>query len=417
MKKLFLLFVFAALVQALFAQSVSKTYEYRNGSWYNGTDFTNATWYVAKGNFSKKAPAKIDSIIDLGGRWVVPPMADVECSSLAGNPSASNSLKMYWEEGTFYLQILENTQEGRAAVQGLLNKPGAPDAIFGNGAITCSMGYPFLKYEGPAQGVRNPQQWGAKYDKIKTGRKMLGDGYWFIDNKDALDVNWDKIKAQKPGVIGIYLLDAEKNGGKEGKGLTPDMAKAIVKKAHKADLRVYAHVETAADLQLGLKLGVDGFANLPGFNWDGSGDVKKYELSDDDLKKLAKKDIPVVPLFSHAQTTAPAPAVTTFHTTTFKRLLDNNVFVVLGSDDLQRTGRAELAYWFNLGTLEYGKILKILCENSPRAIFPKRKIGKIEDGYEASFLVLDDNPLVNIMKLRAISFKVKNGVVIPAVNK
>ena len=33
----------------------------------------------------------------------------------------------------------------------------------------------------------------------------------------------------------------------------------------------------------------------------------------------------------------------------------------------------------------------------------------------ASFLVLNDNPIVNIMKLRAISFKVKNGAVIPGV--
>jgi imidazolonepropionase-like amidohydrolase len=53
-----------------------------------------------------------------------------------------------------------------------------------------------------------------------------------------------------------------------------------------------------------------------------------------------------------------------------------------------------------------------MCENSPRAIFPKRKIGKIEDGYEASFIVLSDNPLDNILKIRAISFKVKNGKVL-----
>jgi hypothetical protein len=292
-----------------------------------------------------------------------------------------------------------------------VNTAKTPDVAFANGGITCTLGYPFLKYEGPAQGVKNPQQWGTKYDMIKTGQKMLGNGYWFIDNKTALDANWTKIKAQKPDVISIYLLDAQKNGGKEGKGLTEEMAKAVIKKAHKSDLRVFAHVETAEDVQLAIKLGVDGLANMPGNNWDGTGDTKKYEVGDDDLKKLAKKKIPVATLFSHAQGNS-TPALAAFHLKTIQRMLDQNVNLVLGSDDPQRTGRVELNYWFNLGGLGYDKLLKVMCENSPRAIFPKRKIGKIEDGYEASFIVLSDNPLDNILKIRAISFKVKNGKVL-----
>jgi hypothetical protein len=409
MKKIFLLLFLAAIAQSLTAQTAPKTYEYRNGSWYNGKDFTPGTWYVVGGRLTKKAPAKIDSIVDLLDRWVVPPSADVFCSSVAGNSAASTTLKLYFEEGAFYLQILGNTTEGRAAVEGLVNKSTSPDATFGNGGLTCTLGYPFLKYEGPAQGIRNPQLWGTKYDQIKTGTKMLGNGYWFIDSKDALNKNWDKIKAQKPQVISIYLLDAQKNGGKEGKGLSAEVAKLVVKKAHKSDLRVYAHVENEDDVQLALKLGVDGFANLPGHDWDGSGDVKKYELSDDDLKKMAKKKVPVAACFSHGQN-ATAPAVQAFHLATIKRLLDNDVNLVLGSDDSQRSGRVELSYWFNLGGLDYGKLLKVLCENSPRAVFPDRKIGKIDEGFEASFVVLNDNPLTNILKLRAVSVKVKNGI-------
>jgi len=411
MKKIFYLFILVVFAQAIHAQSTSKNYEYRNASWYNGKDFTNGTWYIVNGTLSKKAPAKIDSVVDLLGRWVIPPMGDVFSASVADNPAAASTLKLYLDEGVFYLQVLSNTQEGRTAVQSMVNTAKTPDVLFANGGITCSLGYPFLKYEGPAQGVKNPQQWTAKYDQIKTGNKMLGNGYWFVDNKSALDANWTKIKAQKPDVISIYLLDAAKNGGKAGKGLTEEMAKLVVKKAHKSDLRVFAHVETAEDVALAIKLGVDGLANLPGHNWDGSGDAKQYTLSDDDLKKLAKKKIPVATLFSHAQGNANA-AVQEFHLKTIKSLFDQNVNLVLGSDDQQRTGRVELNYWFNLGGLGYDKLLKVMCENTPRAIFPKRKIGKIEDGYEASFIVLSDNPLVNILKIRAISFKVKNGKVI-----
>lgn len=411
MKKILYLFILVVFSQSVFAQPTTKTYEYRNASWYNGQGFTSGTWYVINGLLSKKAPAKIDSVIDLQERWVIPPMADVYSASVADNPAAASTLKLYMDEGVYYLQVLSNTQEGRTAVLPLVNTPKTPDVLFANGGITCTLGYPFLKYEGPAQGIRNPQLWSQKFDMIKTGNKMLGNGYWFIDNKAALEANWTKIKAQKPDVLSIYLLDAKKNGGKEGKGLTEDIAKLVVKKAHKSDLRVFAHVETAEDVQLALKLGVDGLANLPGHNWDGAGESKKYELSDDDLKKLAKKKTPVATLFSHAQGNT-NPAVQAFHLKTIKRLFEQNVNLVLGSDDPQRTGRVELNYWFNLGGLGYDKLLKVMCENTPRAIFPKRKIGKIEDGYEASFIVLSGNPLDNILKIRAIAFKIKNGKLI-----
>ena len=400
-------------LQILDAQApVGKNYEFRNGQWYNGKDFTPATWYVSKGVFSKKAPAKVDSVIDLQNRWVVPPMGDANCMSVAGNSIANKQLTWYMEEGIFYLNILGNTKEGRTALQGMVNTPDMPDAAFANGAMTCTLGYPFLQYEGPANSIRNQQKMTERYDFLKEQRKMLGDGYWFLDNKDAVDRNWAAIKAQNPGVVFIVLHDAEKMGGKESKGLTVDVAKAVVKKAHKSNLRVFAHVENADDVRLAIKLGADGIANLPGAEWDGSGDTKAFDLTDDDLKKLAKKKTAVVPLYGHAQALGPRPAVQEYHAKTYKRLIAAGVQVAIGSEDPMRTIRAEVSYFFGLPDMDYAALVKTFCETTPRAIFPGRKIGKIEDGYEASFLVLNDNPTSNLLKIRAIAFKVKNGVLL-----
>lgn len=411
MKKIVLICLgLACLSQAAQAQ---KTYEFRNGQWYNGSNFAPATWYSVGGKLSRKSPARVDSVVDLSGRWVVPPLADAHCGSVADNPTAAHTVKSYLDEGVFYLQVLSNTQAGRTAVGKDVNQLGTPEATFANGPLTCTFGQPYTKYEAPAQGIKTPQVLAQRYEVMKTAeRKMEFDGYWFFDNKTALDQNWPKLLAQKPGVIAIYLLDAEKNGGKEGKGLTPDMAKAVLKKAHKSDLRVFAYVENIDDVRLGLKLGVDGFANLPGHNWDGTGDTKKFDLTDEDLKKLAKKKTVVIPLFSHAQAAANRAAVQEYQGKTLKRLLDAGVNVAIGSDDPQRTIRNELNYWFQLGGFGAPQLLKVLCENTPRAVFPKRKIGKFDDGYEASFLVLNDNPLQNILKLRVIAFKVKNGVIL-----
>lgn len=411
MKKHFLpgaLTLFLGVV--LQAQNSTQTYAFKNGRWYDGKGFVTANWYSSSGQLTQKAPIKIDSVIDLQGRWVVPAFGDAYCSSVSENPSAANTLGIYWGEGVFYLQIMGNTQEGRSNTAPLLNKATTPDATFSNGPITCSLGYPFLKYEGPANKIKNPAQWGKHYDELKVSQKMLGNGYWFVDNQEALNANWEKIRAQSPDIVLIYLLDAAQNGGKEGKGLSADMAKAVIKKAHKSGLRVFVHVETADDLRLAVKLGADVLANLPGNNWDGNGNVQKYELSDADLKMLAKKKIPVIPLLSHAQTAASTnPAIKAFHAKALRQLFDAGVIVAIGSDDTQRSLRSELNYWFSLENFNHAYALLSMCEHSPKVIFPKRKVGKIKEGYEANFLVISDDPTINVLKTRVADFKVKNG--------
>ena len=135
-----LLLALSMLAGSLGAQ---KNLEFKNGLWFNGKDFVAGNWYVNNGVFSKKAPSKIDSIIDLENRWVIPAMADAFSASVADNPSAANTIKMYMDEGIFYLQILGNTQAARNDLKNNLNTPVSPDAAFANGAITCTMGYPF----------------------------------------------------------------------------------------------------------------------------------------------------------------------------------------------------------------------------------------------------------------------------------
>jgi hypothetical protein len=394
------------------AQNNAPVYQFANGNWFDGAKFAPAAWYSVGGKLTQKTPAKIDSVIDLSGHWIVPPLGDAFCSSLPENNSAGQQLQAYSNEGVLYLQVLGNTKQGRKQSEPITNKSSTPDAVFANGGFTCTLGHPFLLYEAPAQGVRSATELAEKYNTVRAGRTMLGDAYWFVDNGKAADNIWKKVMEQMPGVISIYLLDVQNQGGKETKGLTEDAAKAIVKKAHRSGLRVFAHVETAEDVRLGLKIGVDGFANLPGHHWDGTGDGKKYDLTDEDLKKLAKKKTPVIPLFSHIQSQSARQNAQQAQAQTLKRLLDNGVNIVIGSDDPQRTLRAEINYWFQFTGLDYAQAIKIFCVNTPQAIFPKRKIGAFQEGYEASFLVLNDDPISNLLKLRNIAFKVKQGVIV-----
>lgn len=407
-------FLLCCLLLVTTGLSAQKNYEFRNGHWYNGKDFTPGTWYSVNGKLSKKAPSKIDSVIDLSNRFVVPPMGDAFSSTITANNTPDMSLKSYHSEGVFYVQILGNTLEQRNAIAAQSNVPGAPDIAFANGEMTCTLGEPFIKYEAAAMEIRNPTIIAQKKDEIKNSRKALGNGYWFIDNKEAVSANWERIKAQKPNVVSIWLLEAETKGGKPGYGLTPDVAKAVVKKAHKSGLKVFAHVANAADVRLAVKIGVDGIANLPGMQWNGAGDTKAFDLTEEDIKLLVKKQTAIIPLLSQAQNNnSNTEALRAYQRATLKKLFAAGANVLVGSDDPVRTIRSEVNYWFSLGEIPTAAALKTICERTPQAIFPKRKIGKIESGYEASFLVLEDNPLGNLLKLRAVAFKVKNGVLLP----
>ncbi len=408
-RSLVLFFSLTLFSTTLHTQNTQPVYQFSNGNWFDGTRFVEQTWYSVAGKFTQKVPVKVDSVVDLAWRWIVPPLGDAFCSGLSEHSFISQQLESYSADGVFYLQVLANTQEARKKAGALLGKPDSPETVFANGGFTSTLGHPFLKYEAPAQGVRNPTEIANKYTTIREGRAMHGNGYWFVDNKKSLNNIWKDVVAQMPGVVSIYLLDVQNSGGKENKGLTADAAKAVVKKAHKSGLRVFAHVETAEDVRLGLKIGVDGFANLPGHEWDGKGDGTKYELTDLDLKSLAKKKTPVVALLSHAQTQANRPNALDIQSTLVKRLLEHGINVVIGTDDPQRAVRSEVNYWFQLKDLDNAQAIKVFCVNTPQAIFPKRKIGQFAEGYEASFLVLNGNPLQNLLKLRDIAFKVRQG--------
>jgi imidazolonepropionase-like amidohydrolase len=49
------------------------------------------------------------------------------------------------------------------------------------------------------------------------------------------------------------------------------------------------------------------------------------------------------------------------------------------------------------------------CETTAATIFPKRRIGYLKDGYEASFLVLSANPLTDFANVKTIELRFKRG--------
>ncbi len=74
-------------------------------------------------------------------------------------------------------------------------------------------------------------------------------------------------------------------------------------------------------------------------------------------------------------------------------LREAGVRVLLGSDLFMGTGLSEYRQLQALGVYEPAELLRLATITTPRALFPQRRLGCFEPGCEASFLVLESNPL------------------------
>ena len=81
----------------------------------------------------------------------------------------------------------------------------------------------------------------------------------------------------------------------------------------------------------------------------------------------------------------------------------------LGADFYGSDSLPEAIYLSQLGIWSNLELLKIWCEETPGNIFPKRKIGRLLEGFEASFLVLNNNPLENFEHVKSIRLRFKQG--------
>jgi imidazolonepropionase-like amidohydrolase len=92
------------------------------------------------------------------------------------------------------------------------------------------------------------------------------------------------------------------------------------------------------------------------------------------------------------------------------RLLKNaGVRFGIGPDVYGKTPLIEAMYLHQLGVFSNLELLKIWCENTPEDIFPNRKIGHLQEGYEASFIVLPTNPIESFNAVNSIKLRFKQG--------
>jgi imidazolonepropionase-like amidohydrolase len=344
-----------------------------NGRWYDGTRFVEKTMYSVDNVFADTFDGEA-RVIDLGGRFVVPPYADAHNHAFADGANVPEQLRRYLGAGIFYVKNPNNSGPLTVPARAQVNKPETVDVLYANGGLTRTGGHPSQIY-------------------ARLGPRFV-DAFFTIDSPADLEAKWDRIRKGKPDFIKIYLEHSEDEAKR--RGLAPALVPLIVQRAHRDGLTVSAHVTSSGDFHIAADAGVDEITHLP-----------LAPITPADAELAAKKKLTVVTtVLSHR----PGEGFTG-HAANLALLKRHGVNVVLGVDGdplvLQELHAVAL-----LGVYSMPELLRMLVEATPRAIFPRRRIGRLATGYEASLLALDGNPLEDPAALRRIAIRVKQGHII-----
>ena len=124
--------------------SAPRNYEFVNGRWFDGQKFIAQRFYSVGGMLTSKQPSRIDSVIDLTGKYVVPPFGEAHNHNVEwnGEETFARTTRMYLEAGIFYVKNPNNLPRARAPLLGKINIPTSIDVVFANGGLTASGGHP-----------------------------------------------------------------------------------------------------------------------------------------------------------------------------------------------------------------------------------------------------------------------------------
>ena len=396
--------------------------EWRDGLWFDGNSFVPGTRWTVGDVFVARSPKRVDRVVNLGRQYVVPAFGDAHHHGIDSAEGLDLKIDAFLEAGIFYVKnpnVIADLITPEVRVK--LSRPSSIDVAFSNGGLTSSGGHPaplqnYLASIGVFPGLK--------------AEDMENRAYFFIDSEAGLDAKWPRILAGKPDFIKAFIgfsdHGAENRMPPYGyRGLDPKLLPAVARKAHGSGLRISAHIDTATDFRNAVAAGVDEINHLPSPDPRFSPDLSAYVIDEATAKLAAERGIVVVTTASTTERLSGGALGEAWvrgmrenQVANLKTLRAAGVRLAIGSDGISgertfATARDEVRFLAANKMLDNLTLLRMWSQETPRTIFPKRRLGALEPGYEADFLVLAGNPLEDTTNLERISMRVKSGWVLP----
>lgn len=393
-----------------------KSCQFINGQWFNGQSFRKQTFYAVNGYLTRRKPAKIDETIDLKNGYVIPPLAEGH-NHWVEPLKVDEYIQNYVRDGVFYVKDEANLPYLVSQFRDKLNHPASVDFITALQGFTGKGGH-------PVEVIKQFQELGV-LPKEWTENDFDVRAVMIVDEAKEIPGHWKLLLEGKPDFIKVFLNYSEQfgmhNDDPKKTGLNPKFLPEIVRLAREAELYVSVHISTAADFHNALIGGADEIAHLP-FS-DAEYGNEHFLISEADAKLAAKRGVRVITTVSWLNSDfednpkQAEEARLKIVIPNLQLLKRHKVKLLIGSDQFRQTSLPEILLIHSFKVFTNLELLKMACEITPQAIFPKRKIGALRDGYEASFLVLDGNPLENFEQIKNIRLRFKQGFFLKMADK
>lgn len=386
--------------------SAPLSWELKNARWFDGQAVRRGHLYVQDGVFVAKKPARVNRKLDFRGQQtLIGPLAEAHNHNLQTAWGWQQYLGRYIDDGVLYAAMLCGDPAGVAEVEPLAANPAAPDMRFVTACITSSDGYPLAAVL-PDPQARTPEALSAQQQLV------------LIDSPAQAAAQWPAIRARGGHWLRLVLAHSERPELHQqpemfGRlGLSPDTAHELTRLAHAEGRQVVAHVETAADFDAALAAGVDVIGHLPGYANTLDEAPETFLISEAAAARAARQRVAVTTTTAATALfkldPAPLAALREVQRANLARLQAGGVQLLIGSDVFIGTARAELQALDELG-LDRATLLRLATQDTPRALFPGRRLGCFEPGCEASFLMLGGDPLADLAALDRPLLRVKQG--------
>jgi len=391
-----------SLPQQPYQASAPLSWELKNARWFDGRQIQRGNLYVENGVFVARKPAKVNRKMDMRGQVLIGPLAEAHNHNLQTAWGWGQFADKYIDEGVFYAAMLCGDPAGVAEVKPLAATPAAPDVTFVTACITSPDGYPLA----------------AVLPEPSAEAAAAQNQIVIVDGPEQAIAQWPAIKARGGHWMRIVLAHSERPELRQqpamfGRlGLRSDTAAELTRLAHADGRQIVAHVETAADFDAALAAGVDAIAHLPGYANTLDEAPERFMVSEAAAAQAALQRTAVITTTAAtALFKLDAAALSTMREAqraNLARLQAAGVQLLVGSDVFIATARAELHALGELG-LDRATVLRLATQDTPRALFPGRKLGCFEPGCEASFLVLGSDPLADLAQVDMPLLRVKRG--------
>lgn len=406
----------------------AETVAFEGGLWFDGEIFELAeTVCVFQGVIEHGCASEPDRVVQLNGAYVIPPFADAHTHHFDGPFGLPWQREMYLRAGVFYALTTTAPGRGVQAIRDQMSGPAEVDVASAAAGVTGPDSHPAEIYEALALGFRTFEAQTANADAIRASRREEGNAYFIVETEADVYEMWPRLMAFEPDLVKVFLRQSERYDEGFGKwgpggGIDPALAPVIVGKARDQGLRVAFATSSVSDFRTALDAVAQIITHLPCYQDTASlpPDNMYYQQDEEDECVLGRED---------AERAARQSMISTLITTEWSedsRSADYRQWEQTNIARLEAAG-APLALGSNAygghtipgilaaaeaGIMPPARLLNLATAGSAQAIFPDRRVGCLQSGCEASFLVLGEDPLSDFTAITRIRLRVKDGLLL-----